>query len=313
MVTGHTVHSQFCKISAAYRQYIFHLNVVLWRQIQRDDATVMPKNKKHYRTVFLSDIHLGFKDCKAEFLLDFLKSTDCDTLYLIGDIVDMWAMKKRFIWPSSHYEVLKALFKKAKKGTKVVYIPGNHDEPMREYVENMIGPVQVVEEAVHVTAADKQLLLFHGDILDSHVRFSRFNRMVGDVAYEFLLFVNRWANYCRRRFGLPYWSLAYFLKNKVSNVREAIDIFENAAIEEAKRRGMDGVVCGHIHQAEIRVIDGLLYCNDGDWIESCTALVEDNKGHLEILHWGDRRHTVKAMSDQQIKDELAPIKDPLAA
>lgn len=270
-------------------------------------------HKKHYRTVWLSDIHLGFKDCKADYLLHFLKSVDCDTLYLLGDIVDMWAMKKRFIWPSSHYEVLKAIFKKAKKGTRVVYIPGNHDEPMRDYVENMIGPVEVKEEAVHTTAAGKRLLLFHGDVLDSQVRFSAFTRVVGDVAYDFLLFINRWTNFIRRHFGFSYWSLAYYLKNKVKNAREAIEIYEQAAVHEAERRGLDGVVCGHIHQAEIRVIDDVLYCNDGDWIESCTALVEDEKGYLEILHWSDRQQSVKSIPIEEPKKQHGKNSIPLAA
>ncbi len=270
-------------------------------------------HKQHYRTIWLSDIHLGFKDCKADYLLDFLQSIDCDTLYLLGDIVDMWAMRKRFHWPSSHYEVLKAIFKKAKNGTRVVYIPGNHDEPMRDYVKNMIGPVEVLEEAVHTTAAGKQLLLFHGDILDSQVRFSRFHRRIGDAAYDLLLFINRWANFCRRRCGFSYWSLAYYLKNKVKNARAAIDIYERSAAHEARRRGLDGVICGHIHQAEIRVIDDILYCNDGDWIESCTALVEDRQGHLEILHWSDRKQSVKSISViEQVKQQPQPVMDPAA-
>ena len=270
-------------------------------------------HRKHYRTIWLSDIHLGFKDCKADYLLNFLKSVDCDTLYLLGDIVDMWSMKKRFIWPSSHYEVLKAIFKKAKKGTRVVYIPGNHDEPMRDYVENMIGPVEVKEEAIHTTAAGKRMLLFHGDILDSQVRFSEFTRIVGDVAYDFLLFINRWTNFFRRRFGFSYWSLAYYLKNKVKNARAAIDIYEQAAAHEAARRGLDGVICGHIHQAEIRVVDDILYCNDGDWIESCTALVEDEKGYLEILHWSDRQKSVKSISADAQHNKKAEEVPPLAA
>jgi UDP-2,3-diacylglucosamine pyrophosphatase LpxH len=269
--------------------------------------------QSQYRTVFLSDIHLGFKDCKADYLLDFLKSTDCDTLYLLGDIVDLWSMKKKFIWPSSHYDVLKAIFNKAKQGTRVVYIPGNHDEPMRDYVENMIGPVEVKEELVHTTAAGKELLLFHGDILDSQVRFSKLNRIVGDVAYDFLLFINRWANFWRRRFGFSYWSLAYYLKNNVKKARAAIEVYEEAAVHEAKRRGLDGVVCGHIHQAEIRVVDGILYCNDGDWIESCTALVEDETGHLEIIHWSDRQQSVKSISTQEQNNNSRPGMPPLAA
>jgi UDP-2,3-diacylglucosamine pyrophosphatase LpxH len=267
--------------------------------------------RKHYRTVFLSDIHLGFKDCKAEYLLSFLKSIECDTLYLLGDIVDMWAMKKRFLWPSSHYEVLKAIFKMAKKGTRIIYIPGNHDEPMRDYIENMIGPVEIHEDFVHVTAQEKKLLLFHGDILDSQIRFGKYTKIVGDLAYDLLLFINRWGNFFRRRFGFSYFSLAYYLKNSVKNAREAIEVFEEAAANEAKRRGLDGVVCGHIHQAEIRVIDGILYCNDGDWIESCTAMVEDETGHLEIIHWSDLQKSVKKVSiKKEGVETVAPNNEP---
>ncbi len=258
-----------------------------------------------YRTVWLSDIHLGFKDCKAEYLLDFLNKMECETLYLLGDIVDLWAMKKRFCWPISHYEVIRALFQKAQQGTRVVYIPGNHDDSMRDYIGESLGPVEIAEEMVHETADGRRLLLFHGDVLDGHIRLGRFDRIVGDAAYEFLLFLNRWANFFRRRFGLSYWSLAVYLKNRVKNARNAIDVYEKAAVHEAKRRGLDGVVCGHIHQAEIAMRDDVLYCNDGDWIESCTALAEDDSGHLELIHWTEKRQSVKqlkASNDEVISD-----------
>ena len=178
----------------------------------------------------------------------------------------------------------------------MIYIPGNHDDPMRDYVGHSLGSVEIVEEMVHTTADGRQLLLFHGDVLDTHIRLGRFSRIIGDTAYDFLLFLNRWANFFRRRFGLPYWSLAKYLKNRVKNARHAIDIFEDAAIYETKRRGLDGVVCGHIHQAEIALRDGILYCNDGDWVESCTALTESTDGHLDLLHWTEKRHSLKQLN-----------------
>lgn len=247
------------------------------------------------KTVFISDVHLGFKDCKAEYLLDFLQTVQCETLYLVGDIVDLWAMNNSFHWPASHYAVIRAIFNKAQSGTRVVYVPGNHDETVRDFVGHAFGPIEIEEEAVHVTQAGKKLLIFHGDILDAHIRFGRLDKLMGDLAYDFLLFANRWTNFIRRRFGYCYWSLASYIKNRLHKARSAIETFEEAAIEEARRRGLDGVVCGHIHQAEIRVLDETLYCNDGDWVESCTALLEDDHGHLEIVHWSERQRAVKSM------------------
>lgn len=252
-----------------------------------------PPGRLHYRTVWLSDVHLGYKDCRAEYLLDFLSRVECKTLYLLGDIVDLWALSRQLHWPPSHYDVLRAIMQKAQNGTRVVYIPGNHDETLRDYVGQCFGDVEIAYEAVHETADGRRLLLFHGDCLDTHIQLGPVSRLLGDSAYDFLLFLNRWTNRIRRRFGLCYWSLASYLKNRVKNARAAIELYEHAAIQEARRRGLDGVVCGHIHQAEMRLEEGLLYCNDGDWVESCTALVEDIRGHLEILHWSEVRQSVK--------------------
>lgn len=257
----------------------------------------MPKLKR--KSVWISDVHLGFKDCKAEYLLDFLSQLECESLYLVGDIVDLWALKKRPFWPSSHYEVIKTIYQKAITGTKVIYIPGNHDIPMRDFDGELFGPIEIAYERIHTTADGKRLLMFHGDILDTSIRLSWLNRIIGDVAYDFLLFLNRWANFFRKSFGFSYWSLAYYLKNRVKGAQQAITDFENAAIYEARRRGLDGVICGHIHQAEILQRDGILYCNDGDWVESCTALTEDENGKLEILHWSEQQQAVKTL-------ELAP-------
>ncbi|MEM9102972.1 MAG: UDP-2,3-diacylglucosamine diphosphatase [Pseudomonadota bacterium] len=248
------------------------------------------------RTVFISDVHLGYKDCKAEFLLDFLSKIDCEVLYLLGDIVDLWSLKKRLFWPPAHYEVIRLINQLANNGTRIVYIPGNHDETFRDYADQNWGNVDIRHEVVHETAAGKKLLLFHGDALDSHIRLSWLNQAIGDHAYDFLLFLNRWCNFIRRRFGFDYWSLSTYIKTHVKNAREAVEIFENAAIHEAKKRGLDGVICGHIHKAEILVKEGILYCNDGDWVESCTALTEDFNGRIALLNWTESRKSLKTLS-----------------
>ncbi len=248
------------------------------------------------KTVFISDVHLGFKDCRADYLLDFLNTVQAETIYLLGDIVDLWSLSKRFYWPSSHYDVLKKINDLANNGTRVIYIPGNHDETCRDYIGHCWGKVEIHEEFIHETAKGKKFLLIHGDILDHVIRFTRLTKMIGDGAYDLLLFLNRWCNYIRKSFGFSYWSLAAYLKNKVGKARKAIDIYEDAAIKEAKKRGLDGVICGHIHQPEIRAEDGILYCNDGDWIENCTALIEDENGRLELIYWTERRHSIKSVS-----------------
>jgi UDP-2,3-diacylglucosamine pyrophosphatase LpxH len=247
------------------------------------------------RTVFISDIHLGFKDCKAEYLLDFLDNIQTDTLYLLGDIVDLWSLRKRLYWPSSHYEVLKKFSELASKGTRVVYIPGNHDETCRDYVDSNWSEIEVREEAVHETAQGKKLLLIHGDILDHVIRLDKLNRFIGDSAYGVLLFLNRWCNYLRRRLGFNYWSLASYIKNRVKNARAAIDTYEHAAVKESHRRGLDGVVCGHIHQPEIAQFEEGMYFNDGDWIENCSALVEDHSGNIELLRWTESQTALKSL------------------
>jgi UDP-2,3-diacylglucosamine pyrophosphatase LpxH len=243
-----------------------------------------------YRAIWLSDIHLGTRGCKAEFLLDFLKHTESDYLYLVGDIVDGWRMRKSWYWPQSHNDVVQKLLRKARKGTRVTYVPGNHDEALREYLDMHFGGVHVVGEAMHSTANGKRLLIIHGDDFDGVVRYAKWLAFLGDRAYGAALILNHWFNKARLRLGYPYWSLSAFLKNKVKNAVSYVSEFEHAVAAEAKRRGADGVVCGHIHKAEIRDIGGILYCNDGDWVESCTALVEDFAGQLSIVHWAEVRH-----------------------
>jgi UDP-2,3-diacylglucosamine pyrophosphatase LpxH len=256
------------------------------------------KPERRYRAIWLSDIHLGTRGCKAKFLLDFLKHTESDYLYLVGDIVDCWRMRRSWYWHQHHNDVIQKVLRKARKGVKVVYTPGNHDEMLRDYLELHFGGIYVTGEAMHTTADGKRLLILHGDAFDGVVRYARWLAFLGDHAYNAALFLNHWFNKARLSMGLPYWSLSSYLKHKVKNAVNYISEYEEAVAAEARRRGAQGVVCGHIHKAEIREIDGVLYCNDGDWVESCTALVEHHDGRLEILRWAEIRnfHMMEAMA-----------------
>jgi UDP-2,3-diacylglucosamine pyrophosphatase LpxH len=239
------------------------------------------------RTVWISDLHLGTPGCQAKALLDFLRDVDCETLYLVGDIIDGWQLRRSWYWPQAHNDVVQKLLRKARKGTRVIFIPGNHDEFARKYLTHNFGGVEVMEEAMHLTADGKRLWVTHGDLYDGVIQCARWLAVMGDLAYEFTLKVNRWFNRIRAKCGLPYWSLSRYLKHKVKRAVSYINEFENAVAREARKRGAHGVVCGHIHHAEIREIDGILYCNDGDWVESLTALVEHFDGRLEIIDRGD--------------------------
>lgn len=254
---------------------------------------------KHYRTIWLSDIHLGTRACQADALLDFLKKTRCDTLYLVGDIVDGWRLKRHWHWPQAHNDVIQKLLRKGRKGTKVVYIPGNHDEFARQFIGSEFGAVDVQDDAVHETADGRRLLVIHGDQFDFVVRRAKWLAHIGDWAYARLLGMNTWVNAIRRRLGLRYWSLSAYLKHKTKRAVDFIGRFEGALVDEARRRGLDGVVCGHIHTAEFKQVDGLLYCNDGDWVESCTALVEHRDGRLEILHWAGQADESPALAPER--------------
>ena len=257
-----------------------------------------------YRTIWLSDIHLGTRGCKADLLLEFLRHTESDTLYLVGDIIDGWRLKRSWYWHQSHNDVVQKLLRKARKGTTVIYVPGNHDEALRDYTELQFGGVTVVMEAIHEAADGRRFLVTHGDHFDGIVTCAKWLALLGDAAYGFALNLNTWFNHLRRKMGLPYWSLSAYLKHKVKNAVAFISEYEQAIAEEARRRHVDGVVCGHIHHAEIREIDGILYCNDGDWVESCTALVEHFDGRFEILRWAELRETLD-LSATALADESA--------
>ncbi|HTQ32905.1 MAG TPA: UDP-2,3-diacylglucosamine diphosphatase [Stellaceae bacterium] len=242
-----------------------------------------------YRTIWLSDIHLGTRGCKAEYLIDFLRHNDAQTLYLVGDIVDGWRLRKSWYWPQTHNDVVQKLLRLVRKGARVIYVPGNHDEWLRPYALLHFGGVEVLDEAVHVTADGRRLLVIHGDIFDTVVKHAKWLAALGDSAYTAALYINRYFNLLRRTLGYEYWSLSAYLKLKVKNAVQYIGSFAEALSDEARKRGLDGVVCGHIHHAEIRDLNGVLYCNDGDWVESCTALVEHFDGRLEIIAWTEKR------------------------
>jgi UDP-2,3-diacylglucosamine pyrophosphatase LpxH len=240
-----------------------------------------------YRAIWISDTHLGTRSCRAGYLLDFLRHTDSHFLYLVGDIIDFWSLRNGWYWPALHNQVIQAVMDKAARGTRVVFVPGNHDEVFRDHIGRVFGGVRVEFDVIHTTADGRRLLVLHGDEFDSIVKHSAWLAHIGSWIYDALLYANRWVNLVRRRLGFPYWSLAAYAKQKTKSAVNFISSFEHALVHEARRRAVDGVVCGHIHKAEIREFDGILYCNDGDWVESCTALVERANGALAIIHWAD--------------------------
>ncbi|MEG3616889.1 UDP-2,3-diacylglucosamine diphosphatase [Magnetovibrio sp. PR-2] len=250
-------------------------------------VSVLPTDSRRYRTIFLSDIHLGSLGCQAEMLLDFLRVHDCEKLYLVGDIIDGWRLKRSWYWPQAHNDVVQKILRKVRKGTHVYFIPGNHDEFAREFISHSFGGVEVVENPIYETVDGRKLLVTHGDEFDSVIHYAKWLAKIGDSAYLFTLVLNQFLNRVRRRLGFPYWSLSAYLKYKVKNAVNFIAQYEEAVATLVKHRGHDGIVCGHIHHAEMREIAGVLYCNTGDWVESCSALVEHDDGHLEILHWND--------------------------
>lgn len=243
--------------------------------------------RRQYRTIWISDIHLGTRGCNAEMLIDFLDHVDSDTMYLVGDIIDGWQLKKKFYWPAAHNDIVWRILKRAKRGTRIIYVPGNHDEMFRQFTGLNFGGVEIKRQAIHETADGRRLLVLHGDEFDAITLSHRWLAHLGDAAYTFIMVLNRWFNNYRRWRGLPYWSLSKHAKQKVKNAVEFISNFEEIVAREAGARGVDGVIAGHIHTAEMRKIDGIDYYNDGDWVEGCTALVEHYDGRMEILHWAD--------------------------
>jgi UDP-2,3-diacylglucosamine pyrophosphatase LpxH len=242
---------------------------------------------RRYRTIFLSDMHLGTRGCQASLILDFLRHNDADTFYLVGDILDGWRMKASFYWPQAHNDVIQKLLRKVRHGARMVFVPGNHDEFARQFSGLTFGGIEIARTAIYKTAAGKRYLVMHGDEFDVVVRHSKWLAFLGDWAYDFAIFVNTHFNAVRRRLGFPYWSFSAWAKLKVKNAVNFIGAFERELAEEARRRGADGVICGHIHYATIRDEHGVRYMNCGDWVESCTALAEHEDGRFEIITWTD--------------------------
>ena len=266
------------------------------------------EGRRRFRTIWISDVHLGTKGCNAAMLIDFLDQTDSETMYLVGDIIDGWRLKKKLYWPTEHNDIVWRVLKRAKRGTRIVYVPGNHDEMFRQFSGMKFGGVEIERAAIHDTADGRRLLVMHGDEFDAVMLAHRWLAFIGDALYTLLMGLNRRVNAIRSWLGLPYWSLSKVAKTKVKNAVEFISHYEELVARAAAARGVDGVVCGHIHTAEIRDLAGVEYYNDGDWVEGCTALVEHFDGRMEILHWHEE---VARREAREV--ELAARSMPVAA
>jgi UDP-2,3-diacylglucosamine pyrophosphatase LpxH len=240
---------------------------------------------RHYRALFISDVHLGTRGCQADLLLDFLKYNDAETIYLVGDIVDGWRLKRAWHWPQAHNDVIQKILRKARKGARIFYIPGNHDEFLRDFLGTHFGGVEVADSVVHTSADGRQYLVIHGDQFDVVIRHAKWLAFFGDKAYVAALGLNTTLNFLRRRLGLTYWSLSAWAKLKVKNAVSFIGRFEEALSDEARRQGTHGVICGHIHHAASHMTHGIHYINTGDWVESCTAVAEHHDGTFEVIRW----------------------------
>ncbi|NKI35984.1 UDP-2,3-diacylglucosamine diphosphatase [Wenzhouxiangella sp. XN79A] len=240
----------------------------------------------HVRTLWLSDVHLGYPGARAEALLEFIRVMRCDTLYLVGDIIDFWSLKKRRHWPQAHNDVVRSILGKAKHDTRVVYVPGNHDDVVRDYVELKLGNVEIHERIIHETVDGRTLLVMHGDQFDAAVLHSRLAAAFGAAAYDGLMGFSRLLDRVRDAMGREHWSLAGAIKSRIGRAQAYIERFENAAVREARRHGVDGLVCGHIHRPALRAEGETIYMNCGDWVENCTALVEHRDGRLQLLRPG---------------------------
>ena len=278
-----------------------------------DEAAAAPRPQgQRCRAIFISDIHLGTRGCKADYLLDFLRHNESDVLYLVGDVIDGWALRNGFYWPQAHNDIVQKVLRKARKGTRVVYVLGNHDEFGRQFAGLEFGGITLCDEAEHRLADGRRLWVVHGDFADGVIRHAKWLAHVGDRLYDFVLWLNGHFNTVRVRLGLGYWSLSAYLKHKVKNAVSFISSFEQVLAREARRRGYDGVLCGHIHHAEIRAVDGLLYCNSGDWVESLTAVVETLDGELRIVRWNEIL-TPGAPVPHWAEGEAAPLPAAAAA
>ena len=263
-------------------------NLVRLNPPRESDGGDVSRGEGRYRTIFISDVHLGTKGCQSALLLEFLRDVDADTIYLVGDIVDAWRLKQSWYWPQEHNDVVQKLLRKARKHVRIVYIPGNHDEALRDFPGIHFGGVEVCERAIHVGPDGRRYLVMHGDEFDMVVRHARWLALLGDWAYETALRVNAVLAVVRRHFGFTYWSLSAWAKLKVKGAVSFIGRYEDALVAEAQKAGVDGIICGHIHHAAIHDKLGLRYMNCGDWVESCTALAENYDGSFTILRWAER-------------------------
>ena len=253
-----------------------------------------PAGTRRYRSLFISDLHLGTRGAQADALLEFLRECEAQTICLVGDIVDGWRLRSAWYWPQSHNDVVQKLLRKARKGTRVVYVPGNHDEFLRGFYGTHFGGIEVCETAVHEAADGRRYLVIHGDVFDMVVRHAKWLAYLGDWAYEIALALSIRINWMRRRLGFTYWSLSAWAKLKVKNAVSYIGRYEEVLAAEAARHAVDGVICGHIHCAAMRDFDGFTYINTGDWVESCTAVVEHEDGRMEIIAWPAQSRTLNA-------------------
>ncbi len=240
-----------------------------------------------YRTLFISDVHLGTRGCQAQMLIDFLDEHDAETIYLVGDIVDFWRIRRGAIWAQSHNDVLQKLLSKVRRGAKVIFIPGNHDEGLRPYCGTKFGDIAIERVAMFETVNGRRYVVMHGDEFDVVVRYARWLAFLGDRGYQLAMWFNWPLNVVRRRLGLGYWSISSYLKRRVKTAVNFIGDFEISLSDEARRRGADGIICGHIHHAAMRDMEGVHYINTGDWVESCTAVIENQDGELELIRWLD--------------------------
>jgi UDP-2,3-diacylglucosamine pyrophosphatase LpxH len=255
-----------------------------------------------YRTVWISDLHLGTRDCDAAGLLAFLKRHDFEKLYLVGDVIDVWRLKKERYWPQTHNDVVQKILRKAHRGARVVFIPGNHDEFCRNFLGSY-GNIAVKTEDVHITCRGQRLLVLHGHEFDAVIMHAKWLAYLGDAGYYLLLRLNRPLNLLRRQFGFGSWSLSAYVKRNVKKVVNTVSQFEEAVARYAKDRALDGVVCGHIHTPEMRRLRDFAYYNAGDWVESSSALVEHLDGRLELVHW--RTQTV--IAESRVPETSQPI------
>jgi UDP-2,3-diacylglucosamine pyrophosphatase LpxH len=250
------------------------------------------------KTAFISDLHLGTRDCQAAELAHFLRAVEMEELFLVGDIVDLWSMRRGIYWPASHHEVLRLIVEKARSGTRVIYVPGNHDELARALCGSLLAGIEVHSEFEHVTRGGKRMLVLHGDVFDGAVRFSPLLKATGCALYSVAQFISHYVNLVRGVMGMPRWSMATAIKSRVGDARDYVRRFEIAAAHEAGRRGFDGIICGHIHRPQVEQVEGVLYCNDGDWVEHCTALIEDRNGELRLWqHRAEKLGVVPAIED----------------